>query len=61
LGGFRFEAAVRTLRKIYSPSFAKDCADTDKLSDVLHKVDESSLSKLIADHEGGRLETICKG
>ena len=30
------------------------------MSDVLHKVDEPSLSKLIADHEWDRLEAICK-
>jgi hypothetical protein len=27
-----------------------------KLSDVLHKLDEPSLAKLVRDHEGGHLE-----
>jgi hypothetical protein len=51
---------IRTLRKTYGPTFAKNCSDTEKLSDVLHKIDEVSLSKLIADHEWDRLEEICR-
>ena len=34
--------------------------DDDKLSDVLHRLDEPSLSKLIRDHEEGKLDEICK-
>jgi len=34
--------------------------DDDKLSDVLHRLDEPSLSKLIRDHEAGKLDQICK-
>jgi hypothetical protein len=51
---------IRTLRKTYGPGFGKDCADDDKLSDVLHKLDETSLSHLIRDHEAGNLEQICR-
>jgi hypothetical protein len=51
---------IRTLRKTYGPTFARNCSDTDNLSDVLHKIDEPSLSKLIADYEWDRLEEICK-
>jgi len=51
---------IRTLRKTYGPAFAKNCSDPDKLSDVLHKIDEPSLSKPVADHEWDRLEGICK-
>jgi hypothetical protein len=51
---------ICTLRKTYGLTFAKNCSDTEKLSDVLHKLDERSLSKLIADHEWDRLEQICK-
>jgi hypothetical protein len=50
---------IRTLRKTYGTDFAKDCADSEKLSDVLHKMDEPSLSKLVHDHEAGKLEQIC--
>ena len=46
---------IRTLRKTYGPSFAADCKDDEKLSDVLHKLDETSLSQLIRDHEAGHL------
>lgn len=47
---------VRTLRKLYGPSFA-ECADPDEqLSDVLAEMDEPSLSKLVHDHEQGRLD-----
>ena len=49
-----------TLRKTYGTDFAKDCAESDRLSDVLHKMDEPSLSKLVRDHESGKLEQACK-
>jgi hypothetical protein len=51
---------VRTLRKTYGADFAKGCTDNETLSDVLHKLDEPSLTKLIHDHERGRLEQVCK-
>ena len=50
---------IRTLRKTYGQSFAHGCADDEKLSDVLHKLDEPSLRKLILDDEAGMLEQIC--
>jgi hypothetical protein len=37
-----------------------NCSDADRLSDVLHKIDEPSLSKLLADHEWDAPEEICK-
>jgi hypothetical protein len=46
---------VGTLRKHYGAGFAAGFKDSDKLSDVLAKMDEPSLSKLIRDHEGGTL------
>ena len=51
---------IRTLRTTYGPSFAKGCADDEKLSDVLHKLDEPSLTRLIHDHDAGNLEAICR-
>ena len=51
---------IRTLRKTYGPGFAAGCKDDEKLSDVLHKLDETSLSQLIRDHEAGHLEQICR-
>ncbi len=51
---------IRTLLKTYGPGFASGCADDAKLSDVLIKLDESSLSHLIRDHEAGYLEQICR-
>jgi hypothetical protein len=50
---------IRTLRKTYGQSFAPGCADHAKLSDVLGKLDDPSLSHLIRDHEAGKLEQIC--
>lgn len=47
---------MRTLRKIYGPHFAAGEPETEKLSDVLHKLDEPSLSVLVHDHEHGHLE-----
>jgi len=52
-------ALVGPLRKFYG-SFAPHCADDEKLSDVLHKLDGASLSQLIRDYEAGKLERICQ-
>jgi hypothetical protein len=54
------DTLIRTLRRTYGPTFAKGCADDDTLGDVLHKLDEPSLSHLIRDHEAGDLEQICR-
>ena len=51
---------IGTLRKHYGRDFAYGCADSDKLSDVLHKLDEPSLSKLVRDEEAGNLKRICR-
>jgi hypothetical protein len=51
---------VRTLRKHYGANFAKRCQEDERLSDLLQKIDEPSLSQLIHDHAGGKLEQICK-
>jgi len=52
-------ALIGPLRKTYG-SFAPHCADDERLCDVLHKLDEASLSQLIRDHEAGKLERICQ-
>jgi uncharacterized protein (DUF2249 family) len=52
---------IGTLRKTYGPAFAPGLSDRDKLSDVLHKLDEPSLSKLVRDHDAGRLHEITRG
>jgi hypothetical protein len=46
---------VETLRKHYGSAFAPGFKDSDKLSEVLAKVDEPSLTKLIKDHRAGIL------
>jgi hypothetical protein len=51
---------IGTLRKHYGKDFAYGCADSDKLSDILHELDEPSLSKLMRDEEAGNLERICR-
>jgi hypothetical protein len=47
---------VRTLRRSHGPDFAKGFKETDKLSNVLHALDEPSLSSLVRDHQAGTLE-----
>ena len=42
---------IGTLREKYGAMFAKGCTDKERLGDVLHKLDEHSLSELIRDHE----------
>jgi len=51
---------IRTLRKTYGSDFAKGCADDEQLSDILATLDEQTLSRLIRDHEAGKLEQICR-
>ena len=52
---------LRTLRQTYGEHFAEGCWDPyEKLSDALHKIDEWSLSKLVHDREGGKLDEICR-
>jgi len=46
---------VSTLRKIYGASFAPGAQPGETLSEVLVEMDESSLSKLVHDHERGGL------
>ena len=52
--------SVGTLRKTYGKGFARACSDTEKLSNVLVKLNKDSLSQLIADHLDGGLERICR-
>jgi hypothetical protein len=46
---------VSRLRTSYGSGFAEGCADDDKLSDVLAKLDKRSLSKLVRDYKNGML------
>jgi len=47
---------VRTLRRSHGSDFAKGFKETDTLSDVMHALDEPSLSRLVRDHQAGTLE-----
>jgi hypothetical protein len=47
---------IRTLRKVYGQSFAAGYPETEKLSDVLLQLNETSLSQLRRDHQTGHLE-----
>ena len=46
---------VGALRKIYGQGFAAGYPETEKLSEVLHRLNETSLSQLRRDHETGHL------
>jgi hypothetical protein len=48
-------ALVGRLRTSYGGRFAQGCANDDKLSDVLAKLDERSLYKLVRDYKSGML------
>ena len=52
----RNKDGVGTLRKIYGQSFAAGYPATEKLSEVLFQLNETSLSQLRRDHETGHLE-----
>jgi hypothetical protein len=47
---------IGTLRKVYGRGFAAGYPDTEKLSEVLLQLNETSLSQLRRDHETGHLE-----
>jgi hypothetical protein len=47
---------IRTFRKIYGQGFAAGYPETEKLSGILLKLNETSLSQLRRDHETGHLE-----
>jgi hypothetical protein len=47
---------IRTLRKVYGQTFAAGYPETEKLREVLLKLNETSLSQLRRDHETGHLE-----
>jgi hypothetical protein len=47
---------IRTLRKVYGQSFAAGYPDTEKLSEVLLQLNETSLSQLRRDYQTGHLE-----
>jgi hypothetical protein len=47
---------IGTLRKIYGQSFAAGYPPTEKLSEVLLHLNETSLSQLRRDHETGHLD-----
>ena len=47
---------VGTLRRIYGKSFAAGYSDTEKLSEVLSHLNDTSLSQLRRDHSTGHLE-----
>ncbi len=54
------DTLIGTLRKTYGAQFAAGCRDDDQLRDVLDKLDEPSLGRLIADQQAGKLERICQ-
>jgi hypothetical protein len=47
---------IRTLRKIYGQGFAAGYPETEKLSEVLLQLNETSISQLRRDHKTGHLE-----
>jgi hypothetical protein len=55
IGSKHGNTLIRTLRKVYGQSFAAGYPETEKLSEVLLKLNETSLSQLRRDHETGHL------
>ena len=55
ISGKHGNTLIRTLRKVYGPSFAAGYPETEKLSEVLAHLNETSLSQLRRDHETGHL------
>jgi hypothetical protein len=49
---------VGTLRSHYGSNFALGCSESDRLTDVLDVLDESSLNSLARDYKSGKLDDI---
>ena len=49
---------IGKLRTLYGPQFARGCTDGVTLSEVLHKLDETTLTKLVTAQEDGELAKI---
>ncbi len=49
------DTLIGTLRSSYGRRFATGCADSEKLSEALTKLDQPSLFKLVRDHKAGML------
>ena len=56
ISGKHGNTLIRTLRNVYGQNFAAGYPETEKLSEVLLKLNETSLSQLRRDHETGHLE-----
>jgi hypothetical protein len=56
ISGKHGNTLIRTLRKVYGQNFAVGYPETEKLREVLFKLNETSLSQLRRDHETGHLE-----
>jgi hypothetical protein len=56
ISGKHGNALVRTLRKIYGQGFAAGHPETAKLSEVMLKRNETSLSQIRRDHKTDHLE-----
>jgi hypothetical protein len=56
ISGKHGNTLIRTLRKAYGQSFAAGYPETENLSEVLLKLNETSLSQIRRDHKTGHLE-----
>ena len=56
ISGKHGNTLIGTLRKVYGQSFAAGYPETEQLSEVLFKLNETSLSQLRRDHETGHLQ-----
>ena len=56
ISGKHGSTLIRTLRKVYGQSFAAGYPETEKLSEVLLQLNETSLSQLRRDYATGHLE-----
>jgi hypothetical protein len=51
---------IGILRSHYGPQFARGCSNSETLSESLHKLDEPTLTKLLAADENGELAKLCQ-
>jgi hypothetical protein len=45
-------------RTHFGPQFARGCSDSETLCEAMHKLDEPTLTRMLAAHDSGALEKI---
>jgi hypothetical protein len=54
------DTPVATLRRVYGRDFASGFSDSERLADVLYRLDKESFARVMRDDEAGKLDEILR-